>query len=169
MSSMYLDTVHAVLDRLQRERLGPIVCGGAYASLFPAHFLHRGVPNVLRLDGEQTLVRLADALRTGGSWQDIPSLSYQAGGRDVHNPVGAIPEDLAACGLPAVHCEDAVWIDHGRLISGDPQRNVLRYEVAASRGCPFTCPYCCCVNLARLLRLQALWKKFLIAWRRLKR
>ena len=166
---MYLDTVHAVLDRLQRECLGPIVCGGAYASLFPAHFLHRGVPYVLRLDGEQALVRLADALRTGGSWQDIPFLSYQAGGRDVHNPIGAIPEDLAACGLPAVHCEDAVWIDHGRLISGDPQRNVLRYEVAASRGCPFTCSYCCCVNLARLLRLQALWKKFLIAWRRLKR
>ena len=52
--------------------------------------------------------------------------------------------------LPAVECGSACLIDGDRLIPGDPQLDTLSYEVVASRGCPFTCSYCSCVNLRRL-------------------
>ena len=40
MSSMYLDTVHAVIGAVKSMGY-PMVCGGAYATMFPEHFLDR--------------------------------------------------------------------------------------------------------------------------------
>ena len=53
MSSMYLESVYAVLARLREERLAPIVCGGAYATMFPERLIERGADYVLRSDGEE--------------------------------------------------------------------------------------------------------------------
>ena len=50
-----------------------------------------------------------------------------------------------------VNSKDACFIDGGRLRRGDSQRKTLRYEVIASRGCPFTCSYCSCAPLHRLM------------------
>ena len=54
-------------------------------------------------------------------------------------------------GIPVVNSAGACFIDHDAIVWGDPQRNTRSYEVIASRGCPFTCSYCCCVNLRRRL------------------
>lgn len=150
MSSMYLESIHAVIQALQAQKLGPIVCGGAYASMFPEHFLDMEVPFVIRMDGEIPLVKLADALRTGGDWHGIPSLSYREEGKNTLNPIGDMLEDIDGYGIPTVHCPDACFIENDSVTEGDPQLSTLSYEVIASRGCPFTCSYCCCVNLHRL-------------------
>lgn len=42
MSSMYLDTVYQLMDGLVREQIAPLVCGGAYATMFPEKLLERG-------------------------------------------------------------------------------------------------------------------------------
>ena len=149
MSSMYLDTVNAVIDALRKEA-PPIVCGGAFATLEPEYFLRRGVPYVVRLDGEVPMVRLADALRQGRSVEDLPSLCYLKNGAVQLNPVGDMAHDLDEYGLPVVNSAGACLIDAGTLTPGDPQLDTLSYEVIASRGCPFTCSYCSCVNLRRL-------------------
>lgn len=150
MSSMYLDSVCAVLDALGEKDLGPVACGGAYASLEPEYFLRRGVPYVIRLDGEGPVVQLADALREGRRLESIPSLCYLEGDAVRINPVGCLDNDLDRYGLPTVNSPNACLIDEGRLTEGDPQLGALSYEVIASRGCPFTCSYCSCVNLRRL-------------------
>ena len=54
-------------------------------------------------------------------------------------------------GIPVVNSAGACFIDHDAIVWGDPQRSTRSYEVIASRGCPFTCSYCCCVNLRRRL------------------
>ena len=150
MSSMYLESVNAVVDALQKEGLGPLVCGGAYVSMFPNYFLERGVPYVSRMDGEIPMVALADALRTGGDVRSIPSLGYLDNGKPVLNPIGGMLEDIDGYGLPTVSCPDGWFIEKDAAVPGDPQRDTLSYEVIASRGCPFTCSYCCCVNLHRM-------------------
>jgi radical SAM superfamily enzyme YgiQ (UPF0313 family) len=61
------------------------------------------------------------------------------------------PHHIDEYGIPAVVSKNACSIKGGALIEGDPQRHILSYELVASRGCPFTCSYCCCVNLSRLL------------------
>ncbi len=150
MSSMYLEVIDQVVDALQKENIGPISCGGAFVSMFPEYFLDKGVPFVTRLDGEIPLTALADALRTGADWHSIPSLGYREDGKNVLNPIGGMLADVDGYGIPTVSCPDGWFIDKNTITPGDPQRNTLSYEVIASRGCPFTCSYCCCVNLHRL-------------------
>ncbi len=150
MSSMYLDTVYQVMDAL--SPLGfPLVCGGAYATMFPSRLLERGADFVIRSDGEIPMVRLAQALRRGEDWRQLPSLCWQEGTVVRENPIGDLLSDIDSYGIPAVECRDACFIEKDVLTRGDPQLFTRSYEVIASRGCPFTCSYCCCVNLRRLL------------------
>ena len=152
MSSMYLDTVELVIDAIKNNfpQL-PLVHGGAFASMFPERFLRRdGLDFSIRMDGEHPLCALADALRTGGDYRSIPSLGYRENGQAVLNEIGGMEGDIDAYGLPTINSEKACFIEHDKLTEGDPQLGTLSYEVIASRGCPFTCSYCCCVNLARL-------------------
>ena len=151
MSSMYLESVYAVLARLREERLAPIVCGGAYATMFPERLIERGADYVLRSDGEINMLRLADALRSGGITNGIPSLVRREDGKIRANPIGGLLADIDGYGLPDINCPGSCLIEGGRLTRGDPQLGIRSYEVVASRGCPFTCSYCCCVNLRRLL------------------
>ncbi len=150
MSSMYLESIHMVIEALQKRGLGPLVCGGAYASMFPDHFLERDIPFTIRMDGEIPLVALADALRTGSDWHNIPSLCYRENGENVLNPIDGMLPDVDAYGIPTVNSPNACSIENDTLTEGDPQLGTLSYEVIASRGCPYTCSYCCCVNLRRL-------------------
>ena len=151
MSSMYLDTVYQLMEALQQEKLAPLVCGGAFATMFPEKLLERGADFVIRSDGERALCRLADALRLGESWETIPSLCWQGRGKLRCNAIGDIPNEVDSYGIPAIHSANACFLDRDTLVWGDPQSNTRSYEVIASRGCPFTCSYCCCVNLRRLL------------------
>lgn len=151
MSSMYLDTVHAILDRLQAKFSIPLVCGGAFATMYPQYFLDRKVDYVIRSDGEHAMCRLADALASGGDCTAIPSLCYHKADGPVINEIGDICKNIDEYGLPAIRCRDAYYIENDAIKPGDPQLSTLSYEVIASRGCPFTCSYCCCVNLHRLM------------------
>ena len=151
MSSMYLDTVELVIDAINSEFDLPIVHGGAFASMFPERFLRReGRDFVIRTDGEHAICALADAVRTGGDCRGIPSLCYLENGEPRINEIGGLESDIDNYSIPAVECAEACFIEHDRLTEGDPQLDTLSYEVIASRGCPYTCSYCCCINLHRL-------------------
>ncbi len=151
MSSMYLETVDSVINGVKALCPDvPGVCGGAYATMFPERFLKMGVDFVIRADGEISMRRLADALLQKGDYSALPSLCYMKDGQPVINEIGDILTDIDGYGMPAIECENAYFIENGRLTPGDPQCSALSYEIIASRGCPFTCSYCCCVNLRRL-------------------
>lgn len=151
MSSMYLDTIHAVVDMLHSSFSTPIVCGGAFATMFPTHFLERGVQFVIRSDGETAACQLADAIAGGTSYEEIPSLCFLKEGTPVLNEIGGLLNDIDGYGIPVVNSTNACFIDQDTINYGDPQRSTRSYEVIASRGCPFTCSYCCCCNLRKLL------------------
>ena len=151
MSSMYLDTVNLVMDSIKKSFSIPIVCGGAYATMFPERLLQSGASFVIRADGEIPLRLLADALYGQTDYAQYPSLCfYGKDGSYIENKIGFIQEQIDLYGLPAVHSENACYIENGTITYGDPQLDMPSYEVIASRGCPFTCSYCCCVNLKRL-------------------
>ena len=151
MSSMYLDTVNAVVEMLRSSFPTPIVCGGAFATMFPGYFLDRGVPFVIRSDGEAAICRLADAVANGTDHEAIPSLCFLKNGSPVINEIGGLLNDIDGYGIPVVNSAGACFIDRDAVQYGDPQISTRSYEVIASRGCPFTCSYCCCCNLRRLL------------------
>jgi radical SAM superfamily enzyme YgiQ (UPF0313 family) len=150
MSSMYLDTVLKVLGAVKSGFDAPVAAGGAFASMFPKLLLEKGCDFVLRADGENNLCAPADCVTSGGDFSGVPSLCYRSGGESVINPVGGLCENMDDYGLPSVNSENARYIENDVLKRGDPQLSSYSYEVIASRGCPFTCSYCCCPNLAKL-------------------
>lgn len=151
MSSMYLDTVNAVLDMIKAEFDIPIFCGGAFTTMCPEYFLERGVDGVLRCEGERSIVKLADALFKGKDWHDVPSIGYRKGSETILNPIDDIPNNIDEYGIPTVNSKNACFIENRVLVEGDPQLDTLSYELIASRGCPFTCSYCASNNLRRIL------------------
>ena len=151
MSSMYLDTVHDMIHMIQENFQTPIVCGGAFASMFPEHFLDRNIPYVIRCDGERAFCKLADAVLNGTDYTGIPSLCYRKDESNIINPIGDVLSDIDGYGLPTVNSTNACFIECDSLTRGDPQLDTMSYEVIASRGCPFTCSYCACPNLRQIL------------------
>lgn len=151
MSSMYLDTINAVVEMLQSSFSIPIVCGGAFATMFPGYFLDRGVQFVIRSDGEFAICQLADAIKSGTDYENIPSLCFLKNEKPAINEIGGLLNDIDGYGIPVVNSTNACFIDQDAIQYGDPQLNTRSYEVIASRGCPFTCSYCCCCNLRKLL------------------
>lgn len=151
MSSMYLETVELIIQMVRKHFDLPIVCGGAFATMFPDYLITRGADYVIRSDGEIAIRRLADALKAGTDPRSIPSLCYRGEDGIVTNEIADLTNDIDQYGLPAIRCMNACFINNDVLTEGDPQLDTLSYEVIASRGCPFTCSYCCCNNLAQLL------------------
>ena len=150
MSSMYLESVEKLVNSLCELDI-PLVFGGAFASMFPERFLDGKARFVIRADGEIPMTKLAGAIEAGTDYTQIPSLCYRKeDGEIVVNEIGGILEEIDGYGLPVIHSPEACYIEHDALTEGDPQLSSLSYEVIASRGCPFTCSYCCCVNLHRL-------------------
>ena len=150
MSSMYLETVDRLVDILLKNGI-EVACGGAYATMFPDYFLSRGVKYVIRSDGEIPLPLLAEAVKNGTSVEEIPSLCRMENGEKKETPITGLETDIDRYGLPAIRCENACYIENDTLTEGDPQLGTRSYEIIASRGCPFTCSYCCCINLRRLM------------------
>ncbi|MCQ2552733.1 MAG: B12-binding domain-containing radical SAM protein [Clostridia bacterium] len=152
MSSMYLDTVNAILKMIHSNFDIPVFVGGAFTTMCPEYFLNKEeVTGVLISDGERSIVKVANALREGKPYYDIPCLGYKKDGEIVINPTGDIPNDINEYGLPAINSPWACYIDHDTLTEGDPQLDTMSYEVVASRGCPFTCSYCGSNNLKHFL------------------
>jgi hypothetical protein len=107
---------------------GHVTCGGPLATLVRHELLdkHRGIDSVIRHDGEVPLTMLADAIATGGAWQDIPGISTRSG----DGPPAPVA-DPTSLGTRPVHA--------------DPLPKLLGVGTArlsASRGCPGRCPYC---------------------------
>lgn len=151
MSSMYLDTINLVLKMLRSSFSIPILCGGAFATMFPGYFLERGARFVIRSDGEFASCRLADAIANGTNYEKIPSLCFLKNGEIEINEIGGLLNDIDGYGIPVVNSANACLIENDTIRFGDPQISTRSYEVIASRGCPFTCSYCCCCNLRKLL------------------
>lgn len=149
MSSMYLETVEAVVRKLKGAG-ETVACGGAYATLEPKRLLDLGCDYVMRLDGEKTIVELAEQLSRGADPREMDNLCFLEDGRLRLNPIAPLEEDLDVYGQPTINSPNAFLIDKGTCVPGDPQLDTLSYEVIASRGCPFTCSYCSCENLRRL-------------------
>jgi anaerobic magnesium-protoporphyrin IX monomethyl ester cyclase len=117
-----------------------IILGGGHATLLPKETLS-SIPEVDILvvgEGENTVVRLLEALEHGKQLDGVPGISYRQGNQIVHNQ--ASQEDIDLDSLPFLAYHLLPWRSyrphppHGRA-----------YPFAAlitSRGCPYQCSYC---------------------------
>jgi radical SAM superfamily enzyme YgiQ (UPF0313 family) len=127
-----LELAQAVRDRAPEV---PILWGGVHVGLLPEQSLqHPLVDLVARGEGEETLLRLADALSNGGDLADVPGLSFMDGDRYVATPAAPYLDVTAAAEIPyhLVDVEQYLPLYEGR-------RSLY---MESSRGCPYACTYC---------------------------
>jgi len=113
-----------------------IVLGGVHAS-FQTEELMRLCPVdvVVRGEGEETLVELAEALDTNRSLEGINGISFRKDGAIHHTPDRPLIKDLDGIPFPAYRLLQPVE-------RYQPLNRKYVFSVVASRGCPYKCIFC---------------------------
>lgn len=106
----------------------PVVYGGPHASYCADEALKHG-DYVVRGEGEEAILELADALAARTAPVGIGNLSYRVGADVVHEPSRPFLTDL----------DDLPWPDFSLLKRAD---RMTLYPLSTSRGCPRFCDFC---------------------------
>lgn len=109
---------------------------GTHATVRPEDYLGPDRTVALRREPEVTGLQWAMAVRSGArSFEDVPGVSWSAGGLPGHAPDRPFAPDLDALPLP----------DHEAMRTGTHRAADTRRPFAlvkTSRGCPFQCVFC---------------------------
>ena len=133
-SRFYLPYIRNLVDFLKDRLPAPIVVGGSGFSIFPEEVLR-----YLDLDlgvvgeGENAILRIADALETGNDIRAIPNLAYTKDGIFTLNSMQYADINQ--------HPERAL-IDNRKYLERGGMGNIQ-----SKRGCPFKCSYCTYPNI----------------------
>lgn len=112
----------------------PVVLGGPHAQFAAEPILDTGhVDYIACGEGEEVIVRLADAIESGTGPAGVPGLLFRDGDRTVATPP-LPPPDVEALPFPARHL-----VDLGRYVHMGGRR---ASPVVTSRGCPGRCSFC---------------------------
>lgn len=131
MTTNYPQAVRINRDISAREIKA--VIGGAHPTAFPEEALRDGFDIVVSGEGENTLVDLADAVPLG----EIKGISYARNGDIFHNPGREFEVELDKF-FPLAR--DLLPIKEYRNTLPSGHRSTV---IFTSRGCPFTCTFCC--------------------------
>lgn len=126
---------------LAQELAGlPLVAGGPHATIVPDEPLGHGFRWVIRGEGEEALVELADVIDGRRAAGDVAGLSWNDRGMVRHNPARPFLTELdrLASPLSALDLFDPTWYD-GRPALGEL---LAPAGILSSRGCPAACTFC---------------------------
>ena len=134
----------------------PIIWGGIHPTIAPetcieyADFICIG-------EGENFIVDFANAIANESSPESLNSLAFRKNGQIVQNPLYPLITDLSV--LPVCeHIPKNSYVLHkGRITALDTKTfrkyarySGMTYSIMSSRGCPFSCTYCCNNALAKM-------------------
>ncbi|MCL2546331.1 MAG: cobalamin-dependent protein [Oscillospiraceae bacterium] len=144
MASFYMETIIEVNDALKQAIDVPIVWGGIYPTMFAEECL-KHADLVVRSEGEETFIELADMLKSGvNDFANIRNLAYRdEGGAVVQNELRDLLRDLDKFGWLELGLPNKYIIDNDIVKKHeDPLLGSMSYEISCSRGCPHACSYC---------------------------
>jgi anaerobic magnesium-protoporphyrin IX monomethyl ester cyclase len=112
----------------------PVISGSYHPTTMPEEVIAtEGIDMLCQGEGEDAMLELTRAMRSGEDYSGIGNLWVKKGGEVLRNPVRPLREDLDTLPLP-----DFGLFDFGKLISTQIKTGI----VILSRGCPYSCTYC---------------------------
>jgi len=125
-----------------KERGAITVLGGPHPTLLPDESLERPeVDIVVRGEGEETIVELAQALEEGSDLEGVLGISFKKG-TIVHNPSRPLSEDLDSLPFPAHHLFKIERYTNLQPLTDGLDPHARAYTIVTSRGCPYGCIFC---------------------------
>ncbi len=131
-TSFTLKNAVALAEGIKRQLPETFVVLGGYGPTLEDGFVFQSqdVDIVVRGEGEQTVVELANALRTGGDLRNVQGITYRNGSDVVSNQQRPLIKDLDSLPFPdRSEYSQAIYVPE-------------RIEVYGSRGCPHACTFC---------------------------
>jgi radical SAM superfamily enzyme YgiQ (UPF0313 family) len=117
-----------------------LVAGGFGPTLSPEDYLET-VDIVVRGDGEDPMLEIANRMDKGEAFYDILNISYKMDGVVQHNPLRKPERDLSRYPHQK-HCtSDVFTIQDNKVSNIDPVPG-HQHSTLYGRGCPGTCSYC---------------------------
>ena len=149
IKSFTLGSVYRILNSTERK---DIICGGPHVSL-DGYNLLKERPNFnigVISEGEETLVELLGAIERRSALDGVKGIVFRRGNnRDevvVSEPRELIP-DIDSLPLPDYDVFDSV------------NKIIFDYPLVTSRGCPYSCIYCCVGKISgKKVRFRAIEK-----------
>ncbi|MFC1890609.1 B12-binding domain-containing radical SAM protein, partial [Thermodesulfobacteriota bacterium] len=140
-----------ITEAISREPGVPVIQGGIHPTIEPEGSIE--TCDVVCLgEGEYPLAELADAVESGADRSSIRNLWVRCGGEVVRNPVRPLIQDLDALPFPDYLPEGKYLVDGEGIREGISIKDFNGvYEIMTSRGCPFSCDFCCNGQLREIL------------------
>jgi anaerobic magnesium-protoporphyrin IX monomethyl ester cyclase len=140
--SPYLSFAADMTKQIHEELDVPVIWGGTAATVTPDLCILAGADYAICGEAEEAMADLVTALATDANTRNIANVWYKGPDGPVGNPLRPLIEDLDSLPIPDLAEENKFYVEFGRLQEGDPWRNFVRYELVASRGCPYSCTFC---------------------------
>ncbi len=132
-----LDVSRAVKERFPDK---PVVWGGYHPSLLAEQTIRDpGIDIVVRGQGEQTMMELADYLEGKRELVDIAGVSYIRDGAVLHNPDRRVADINEFPAMPYGLVDVERYMEFNRRFHGDRRRGL---SYVSSFGCPHACGFC---------------------------
>lgn len=156
MSIEFERAVHMTHVLKQHDASIPIIWGGIHPTIAPESCLDHA-DFVCIGEGELCILDFAGAIARGESPDGIGSLCFLENGQVIQNPLHPLMSDLGT--LPASeHVPRNSYVLHNETIMPLNIRTFRKYarysgttySIISSRGCPFSCTYCCNNALAKI-------------------
>ena len=142
-ASPYFNIARTLTERVWSDLGLPVIWGGNHPTLVPEDCIEFA-DLLLRGEGEDALVELAQALRSGQPLSGIQNLWIRDdGGEHVRNDLRPLLCDLDQLPFRDYHSHDQKYAVMGRSYTqGDPMHGDPVFQMMASRGCIYKCSYC---------------------------
>jgi len=128
-----------------------IVWGGIHATFNDKRILEKYpfVDYIVRKEGEQTFPELVDTIEKERNLKDVTGISFRANGEIFSTPDRPLIRDLDVLPFPD---RDLLEFKYTSEINGILFSKHFT-SILSSRGCPFSCRFCCCSSF-----LDRLWR-----------
>jgi radical SAM superfamily enzyme YgiQ (UPF0313 family) len=145
LRSMFLDSAIQLTRHIRQRFNFPVIFGGIAATCEPEKCIQYS--DIVCLgEGEQSMLEIAERIDTGRSFNDIDSLWIRHDGTIYKNRLYPLEQNLDRLPFPDYTAENKFWIFNSNLVEQDASignMSEYTYEIMTSRGCPFSCNYCC--------------------------
>jgi anaerobic magnesium-protoporphyrin IX monomethyl ester cyclase len=143
--SLVFPLAKRITEEIRRRSPAMVVWGGTHPTLMPEECI--ATADVVCVgEGESAILELMQALDEGKDFSNIKNLWVKTEQGIKRNPIRPLIQDLDSLPWPILGDESKYTIMGEELIRGDPKFRTsgpVNYFIFGSRGCPFSCDFCC--------------------------